>query len=117
MGSFSLLVRYALSQPENLLIMDELEQIQQQIAELQKKAEELAIQKKQPVIDEIKAKLKAYGITAKDLGFSEKVGSKPVSTVAIKYRQGEKTWTGRGRQPKFIVDHVKQGGKLEDLLV
>ncbi len=98
--------------------MDELELIQQQIAELTKKAEELAIQKKQPVIDEIKAKLKAYGITAKDLGFSEKgSSSKPVSTVAIKYKKGDKTWTGRGRQPLWIGEHITSGGKIEDLLV
>ncbi|MDP3638270.1 MAG: H-NS histone family protein [Azonexus sp.] len=101
--------------------MDELELIQQQIAELQKKAEELAIQKKQPVIDEIKAKLKAYGITAKDLGLVEVVVSqsvdKPKKPVAIKYRHNEHTWTGRGMKPKWIVKYVEDGGKLEDLLV
>lgn len=40
--------------------MDELEVIQQQIAELQKKAE---------VLEEVKSKIKAYGLTAKELGF------------------------------------------------
>lgn len=101
--------------------MDELELIQQQIAELTKKAEELAIQKKQPVIDEIKAKLKAYGITAKDLGLVEIVVAqsvdKPKKPVAIKYRSGENTWTGRGMKPKWVVKFVEDGGKLEDLAV
>jgi DNA-binding protein H-NS len=102
--------------------MDELELIQQQIAELQKKAEELAIQKKQPVIDEIKAKLKAYGITAKDLGLVEIVVAQPVAVkikkpVAIKYCHNENTWTGRGMKPKWIVKFVEDGGKLEDLAV
>lgn len=97
--------------------MDELELIQQQIAELQKKAEEIAIQKKQSVIEEIKAKLKVYGISAKDLGFAEKSGSKPVSTVAIKYKKNDKTWTGRGRQPLWVAEHLQEGGDLEDLLV
>jgi len=102
--------------------MDELELIQQQIAELQKKAEELAIQKKQPVIDEIKAKLKAYGITAKDLGLVEFVAPQTVAEktkkpVAIKYRHNENTWTGRGMKPKWVVKFVEDGGKLEDLLV
>jgi DNA-binding protein H-NS len=102
--------------------MDELELIQQQIAELTKKAEELAIQKKQPVIDEIKAKLKAYGITAKDLGLVEVVVAQPVADkvkkpVAIKYRSGENTWTGRGMKPKWVVKFIEDGGKLEELAV
>jgi len=53
----------------------------------------------------------------------EVVVSQPVATnkvkkpVAIKYRSGENTWTGRGMKPKWIVKHVEGGGKLEDLLV
>lgn len=98
--------------------MDELELIQQQIAELQLKAKELAEKKKEPVIAEIKAKIIAYGITAKDLGYSDKgTSTKPVSTVAVKYKQGENTWTGRGRKPKFIVNYLATGAKIEDLLV
>ena len=102
--------------------MDELEQIQKQIAELQNKAKELAEKKREPIIEEMKNKIKLYGITAKELGLS--VGSSSTGTtttaktpVAIKYRSGENTWTGRGRQPKFIVDHIAGGGKIEDLLV
>ena len=104
--------------------MDELEQLHQQIAELQKKAQEVALQRKEPIIEDMKKKISLYGITAKELGFGEKivVVQKPtVSTaktpVAIKYKQGDSTWTGRGRQPKFIADYVASGGKIEDLLV
>lgn len=103
--------------------MDELEQLQQQIAELQKKAEEIAIQRKQPVIEEIKAKIKAYGITARDLGLVEVVVSQPAvekkdkKPVAIKYRHNEDTWTGRGMKPKWVVKFLESGGKLEDITV
>ena len=104
--------------------MDELEQLHAQIAELQKKAQEVALQRKEPIIEDMKKKISLYGITAKELGFGEKIVAvqKPaVSTaktpVAIKYKQGDSTWTGRGRQPKFIVDYVASGGKIEDLLV
>lgn len=102
--------------------MDELEQIQQQIAELQKKAEEIAIQRKQPVIEEIKAKIKAYGLTARDLGLFELTSVQPTvektkKPVAIKYRHNEDTWTGRGMKPKWVVKYLEGGGKLEDLLV
>lgn len=99
--------------------MDEIEKIHQQIAELTKKAQELAIKKKEPIIEDMKSKIKLYGITAKELGFTEKstVGPTTKTPVAVKYKQGENTWTGRGRQPKFIVDHLATGGKIEDLSV
>lgn len=96
--------------------MDELEQIQQQIAELKKKAEEIAYDRKQAVIDDIKAKIKAYAITAKELGYADK-GAAKTSTVAVKYRSGDQTWTGRGKQPKWVVQHLANGGRIEDLLV
>ena len=100
--------------------MDDLEKVQAQIADLQRKAEELAIQQKPGVIEEIKAKIKTYGITARDLGFGDKpVKPNPMAgvTVPIKYRRGEDVWTGRGKQPKFVVDYIAAGGNLEDLLV
>jgi DNA-binding protein H-NS len=100
--------------------MDELEQIQKQIEELQKKADELASRKKATVIDEVKAKIKAYGLTAKELGFTstEKTSEDKRSLpVAIKYRSGEQTWTGRGRKPKWLEVFLTNGGKLEDITV
>lgn len=108
--------------------MDELEQLHAQIAELQNKAKELAEKKREPVIEDMKSKIKLYGITAKELGFAttEKPTEKPTEKhidgkrsqpVAIKYRLGEKTWTGRGRQPLWIVEHLATGAMIEDLAV
>ena len=99
--------------------MDELELLHKQIADLQAKAQDIAIKRKEPVIEEIKAKIKLYGITAKELGFDNgKAGAiGKTSTVAIKYQQGDKIWTGRGRQPKFIVDYLATGASIKDLLV
>ena len=99
--------------------MDEIEKIHQQIADLTKKAKELALKKKEPIIEDMKSKIKLYGITAKDLGFTKSTKEKTAktSTVAVKYKQGDNTWTGRGKKPKFIVNHLATGAKLEDLLV
>ena len=99
--------------------MDELELLYKQIAELQAQAQGIAIKKKEHVIKEIKAKIKLYEITATELGFStgKAVSSGKNSTVAIKYQQGDKTWTGRGRQPKFIVEYLATGANIEDLLI
>lgn len=105
--------------------MDELEKIHAQIAELQKKADELAQAKRQPVLDELKAKIKLYNFTPSELGFlpenkfkvvpssEPKVGNK----VAPKYAQGDNTWTGRGRKPKWVQDHLDKGGLIDDLLI
>lgn len=104
--------------------MDELEQLHAQIAELQNKAKELAEKKREPVIEDMKSKIKLYGITAKELGFAttekpteKSTDDKRSQPVAIKYRLGEKIWTGRGRQPKFIVEHLATGAKIDDLAV
>jgi len=40
--------------------------------------------------------------------------------VAPQYRNpanAEQTWTGRGRKPQWVNDHLAKGGKLEDLHV
>lgn len=97
--------------------MDDLESLQAQICELQKQAETLLTQKKSAAILEVKAKIKTYGLTTRDLGFLDKPNSMAGVPVPIKYRHGDFTWTGRGRQPKFIVDYIANGGTLEDLAV
>ena len=59
------------------------------------------------------------------LGFKleELVNDKPMKTkkpVAPKYQNPEdhsQTWTGRGRKPKFVTEHVDNGGNLDDLLI
>ena len=51
--------------------MDDLQQIQKQIDELQTKAQSIIQSKKTEVIEHIRAQIKAFGITGKDLGFQE----------------------------------------------
>lgn len=101
--------------------VDDLEQLYKQISELQFKAKDLAEKKKAPIIKDIKSKMKLYGITAKELGFGTSTTStetKPQKApVAIKYRHGENTWTGRGKRPLWIADYLAKGGKIEALLV
>ncbi len=95
--------------------MDELQKIQAEIANLQKQAENMIAQRKAEVIESIRANIKAFGITAKDLGFSDKGMSKII--VPVKYRFQDQTWTGRGRQPKWVDEYLAAGNSLEDILV
>jgi len=92
-----------------------LDEINAQIAELQKKAEMIKKQELEGVILVIKEKIAKYSLTAKDLGLDG--GKKRKSEIPPKYKKDNDIWTGRGRPPKFIHDHLASGGKLDDLLI
>jgi len=68
--------------------------------------------------------LKAVEALAAEHGFKlgELLDSTPAkkerSPVAVKYRHPENaelSWTGRGRQPKWLVEFLANGGSLEQL--
>jgi DNA-binding protein H-NS len=72
---------------------------------------------------EARAELEAK---AKEMGFSlaELLGDVPKEkkrgTVAAKYSHPENsglTWTGRGRQPKWVVEALASGRTLSDLAI
>lgn len=60
---------------------------------------------------------------AADRGFdlSELLGQAPKAKAArtpapVKYRSQEgQEWSGRGRKPNWVVEHLGKGGKLEEL--
>lgn len=60
--------------------MTSLAEIQKQIAELQAQAKAIIENKKSNVIEEIKAKISQYGITAYELGFKSIESVKSVKT-------------------------------------
>lgn len=105
--------------------MDELQQLQQQIAELQERATTIAMQNKANIISDIKAKITLCGITAADLGFTDTQADTTTSKESkttrapapIKYRNGDLTWAGRGRKPAWLEEHIKNGGSIDDYLV
>lgn len=87
-------------------------------------AEKLENTEKLIVIEDIRAKIKLYGITANDLGFVASQNSnnqvkKQKFIVPTKYCNSEtgQEWSGRGSSPKWIVEAKKAGKKKEDFLV
>ena len=114
--------------------MSNLIDIQTQIEKLQKQANEIKAKDFQSTVQEILAKMQAFGITVKDLQAVKpgkagrgkaKVGSvklakapkaaKKASTpVAAKYRgpNGE-TWSGRGLTPRWLSTLIAQGQSKE----
>ncbi len=115
-------------------IMSKLIDLQNQIASLQKQAEEIRSKEFQATIVDIRQKMSAFGITLKDLQATKPKGKpgrkakaavdKPLKTkkiaavVAAKYRgpNGE-TWSGRGLKPKWLVALIAQGNRLEQYLI
>ena len=103
--------------------MSNLIDIQNQIAILQKQAEEIKAQEFHKTVQEIKAKMAAFGITLADLdggkGRPRKaVGAKSGNPAPIKYRgpNGE-TWTGRGLMPRWLAALVEAGQAKETFAV
>lgn len=73
-------------------------------------------------LNEARAALEAK---ARELGVSLEAimgvsGGRKKTVAAAKYRHPENaalTWTGRGRTPKWVVDHEAQGRSRDDLLI
>lgn len=115
--------------------MGNLIDIQNQIEKLQKQASEIKAKEFHSTVQEIRAKMQAFGITVKDLqpgkvrGTRAKAGvstrrsgaaakKKTASVVAAKYRgpAGE-TWSGRGLTPRWLAALVSQGKSKEEFAV
>ena len=85
-------------------------------------AEQVRKQELSAVVQEIKAKMKEYGLTPADLGGSgtvpKKVG-KSKSSEPPKYRgpNGELWAGGLGRKPEWVRAVLAQGKSLDDFLI
>ena len=94
-------------------------ELQREIARLMQQAEAARKAEIRAVIDDIKAKMYEYGITAADLGSPGRSSRAKGGTVAAKYRNratGE-TWTGRGKMPRWLQAEVAAGKRKEDFLI
>lgn len=100
--------------------MSRYKELQEQIAALQKQAEEVRQQEIAAVVADIKAKMAEYGITLQDLGAAGRRRSRAKASVGQpKYRNpatGE-TWTGKGRKPGWLVQALAQGKSLADFAI
>ena len=119
--------------------MGNLIDIQGQIEKLQKQASEIKLKEFDSTVQDILAKMQAFGITVKDLqqaggkkragkGRPKAAGKKKAaakkrnptagSVVAAKYRgpNGE-TWSGRGLMPKWLAALVAQGRSKDEFTI
>ncbi len=123
--------------------MSDLIEIQSQIDRLQKQASEIRVREFDKTVQEIRAKMNAFGISAKDLqgkkpaakgksraakpkkaaklpgAAGAKVKSMRAGTVvAPKFRgpNGE-TWSGRGLMPRWLAALVAQGKNRDEFAI
>ena len=115
--------------------MGNLIDIQNQIEKLQKQASEIKAKEFNATVQDIRAKMQAFGITVKDLqlgkgrGVKARAGvsakragagakKKSASTVVAKYRgPNNETWSGRGLTPRWLAALLAQGQKKEDFAI
>ena len=116
--------------------MSNLVDIQGQIEKLQKQANEIKARDFDVTVQEILAKMQAFGITARDLVPGKRRGvkgkskaavpgkkaagasKKAANPVAAKFRgpQGE-TWSGRGLMPRWLSALVAEGQPKENFAI
>lgn len=90
-------------------LISQREQIDSMIESMRKEA-------RAGVISKIIKSMLEYGIQVKDLATNR---AKPVEKSEPKYFNHEtnETWTGRGRQPKWLKDAVESGKSINDFLI
>lgn len=80
-------------------------QLTEQLAKVQAQMEAARQNELASTIEQIKAQIAEYGITAEELGFaSKRTTSRKSGGLPAKYRDPKtgKTWSGRGRTPAWL---------------
>lgn len=99
-------------------------ELKAQAEKLLAEAEAMRQKEVEDSIVDIKAKMKAYGITARDLGLhTGTVSGSPKRPrgveKTVKYRgpNGETWGGGRGRKPDWVLQALKSGRQLDEFAV
>lgn len=121
-----------LARPQGIELAKSYSQLQAQIQKLQAEAEAIKAKELDGVIDRIRTAIEHYGITPDQLfGKAKRTKATRAAAkkaparksvakgrpVAIKYRDGENTWTGRGNKPRWLVARLAEGKQLGDFAV
>lgn len=94
-------------------------ELKQKAEKLMAEAEQMRQKEIDDVIAEIREKMKAYGLTAQDIGGASRKRSAGGAAKTVKYRgpNGETWGGGRGRKPRWVTEALAKGKKIEDFAV
>lgn len=97
------------------------QEILEEIEALQEKAEAIRQAEIAAVIEDVRAKIKTYNLSARDLGLGGDSGASRSQRAAVvaRYRDpaSGKTWTGRGVHPNWLKEYVAQGRNKDEFLI
>lgn len=102
------------SKPKEPDMTSKLTELQQQIAQLQKERDELFHAEKAKAIEDVRTLVKTFSLNLKEIMAEPK---KTRAKAEVKYQQGDNTWTGRGRKPKWVEDFIASGASLDSIKV
>lgn len=88
----------------------DIESLDAQIEELQKKRDEIVASQKAEIREALVKTIKRYGFTAAELGLVTRDIVKRAPPKP-KYRDGDKTWSGKGKRPSWLT--LGADGKIE----
>lgn len=105
--------------------MTSLKELLAQQAELAKKIEEVRKTEVAGAIEQVKAIIEEYELSAGDIFPQKRVtssgtGKTPKAKGVPKYRSSidpSLTWSGKGRKPEWVVTYLANGGLLEQLKI
>lgn len=91
-----------------------------QIQELQQQADEIKVRERAEAIQEIRQKIAMFNLKQEDLfsGTGKARSKFAGQCVPVKYRDDEgNTWSGRGKQPTWLVRKLMRGASVGDFLI
>lgn len=100
----------------NSMELDELRKLQKDVANAIADYEQRKLKEAKLAVE---AKLKEYGFQLEDLVGTQKT-KKTRTPVEPKYAHPENpelTWSGRGRRPAWVLEHLDAGKDINDLLI
>jgi DNA-binding protein H-NS len=95
--------------------VNDVQAIDDQIEALKAKKKALLDGQRKEALQQVKQSIRNYGFTASELGLVAASGKKRAAKYANPANP-QQTWGG-GAQPKWVKEHLAQGGTLADLLI
>lgn len=94
--------------------LQELKQLQKEVNHA---VDTYKVRQREEAIRDLENLAREKGFSLAELTEGLKSRRKPVAPKYAHPENPEMTWTGRGRQPKWVVQAMKDGKSLDDLLI